>query len=342
MPTILIVDDNNEMVETLHRLFSFYQFDVITAGDGKLAIERAEKQKPDLILLDAHLPIMDGFEVCKILKQKKKTKNIPIVFLTARYIMKTDRITGLQLGADDYIVKPFNSKELVSRIKTILRKNQLMKTLKQSNKALLFSHKDNANRVKKNKKSKVTVEEVSVTDPLTGLYNKKYFLMRLKEEYHRALRYENSMALILINIDSFMRINDTLGYQLGDYILMKMANVILMNTRITDLVARIEGDKYAVILPQTGSQGGFFEAERIRVAIGQPDHINDILMELDNLKIKRKNEHKIITVSIGVATFPTEWPINSEKVLLEYAEDALNQAKAGGKNKTVIYTMEKK
>jgi diguanylate cyclase (GGDEF)-like protein len=341
MHKILVVDDNSEMVETLQRLFSFYQFDVITASNGKIALESAEKEKPDLILLDAHLPLIDGFEVCKILKEKKKTKNIPIVFLTAKYIMEKDRRIGLQLGADDYIVKPFNSKELVTRMKTILRKKELMKTLKQSNKELLFTHEKSVKQVKKLKKRKVTVEEVSVTDSLTGLFNKKYFLMRLKDEYHRALRYENSMALILINVDAFTRINDSLGYQVGDYVLMKIANVILMNTRITDIVARIEGDEYAVILPQTGSQGGFFEAERIRVALGQPDHIRDILMELDNLKIRRKKEYKIITVSVGVATFPTEWPINSEKELLEYAEKALHQAKASGKNKTIIFSIKR-
>jgi len=336
MHKVLVVDDNVEMVETLQRLFSFYQFKVITAKNGKVAIEQAEKEKPDIILLDAHLPIMDGFEACKVLKEKKKTKDIPIVFLTAKYIMERDRQTGLQLGADDYIVKPFNSKELVSRMKTILRKNQLMRTLKQSNKELLLSHQQTSKETEQHKKKNINLQEVSVTDSLTGLYNKKYFLMRLKEEYHRALRYENSMALILINVDSFSRINDSLGYQVGDYFLMKIANVILMNTRITDIVARTDGDEYAVILPQTGSQGGFFEAERIRVAIGQPDHINDILMELENLKLRRKNEHKVITVSVGVASFPAEWPINSEKELLESAEMALDQAKTGGKNKTVI------
>ena len=248
MEKVLLVDDNVDMIETLQRLFSFYQFQVITAENGKIAIKKAEKENPDIILLDAHMPVMDGFEACKILKEKKKTKDIPIVFLTAKFIMERDRQTGLQLGADDYIVKPFNSKELVSRMKTILRKNQIMKTLKNSNKELLYKHDKISKEIEKSRNKNLEIEEVTVTDSLTGLYNKRYFIMRLKEEYHRALRYENSIALILLNIDSFGRINDSLGYQVGDYILMKIANIILINTRITDLVARIDGDEYAVIL----------------------------------------------------------------------------------------------
>ena len=133
MPSILIADDNAEMLETLERIFALYEFDVYKAENGKKAIEIAEKELPDLIILDAKMPVMDGFEACKILKNNHHTRDIPVVFLTANYIQPTDRVTGLQLGADDYLLKPFNSKELVARVKSIIKRNEILRMLKDEN-----------------------------------------------------------------------------------------------------------------------------------------------------------------------------------------------------------------
>ncbi len=335
MAKILVVDDNYEMLETLERIFSFYQFEVITAENGKIAIERAEKENPDVILLDAYMPVMDGFEACQKLKADKKTREIPIVFLTAKYIETEKKIAGLELGADDYLLKPFNSKELVTRIKLILKKTEMMRALQNENANLSLTHDQIMKELEALQNEKRNLERNSFIDSLTGLYNRKYFDTRLREEFLRAKRYGNSVSLLLTDVDEFHKINESLGYQIGDYILMKMANVILTNTRTTDVVARIKEEKYAVILPETDEEGGFVEGERIRRALQESDYIEDNLIGLDNLKRRRKNEHKKMTVSVGLATYPAKGRMESETELYEAALQSLAYAKKNGKNITV-------
>jgi two-component system cell cycle response regulator len=335
MPKILIADDHKEMVDTLAHLFSFYQFEVISAENGEEAITQAENEHPDIILLDAYMPVMDGFEACKILKKKRKTKNIPIVFLTAKYLDAENRISSFELGADDYLLKPFNSKELVTRIKAILKKTEMMRSLKVKNEELTQLQNRLAKEVEELQKLNIDLEENLILDHLSGLYNKKYLLTRLKEEFHRALRYEIPISFILIDVDSFGRINDSLGYKVGDYILMKIANVILTNTRIHDIVARLEGDYFAAILPHTDAQGGFFEAERLRVSLNQAQYIDEFLSDIKNIQRRRKLDYKNLTVSLGVATWPAEQSIKNDKELFAQAKKALDKAKMSGKNKTV-------
>ncbi len=335
MQTILVVDDNEDMVETLERLFSFYQYKVLKALNGKVAVEIAQKEQPDIIILDAHMPVMDGFEACKILKNKKKTMEIPIVILTAKYLDQKSRESGLSIGAEDYLVKPFNSKELVSRIKTLLQKTQMKRALKRENVELSNLQKQVSREMDKTPSSDASQQENLAIDQLTGLYSTKYLWERLKEEYHRAMRYETPISVILIDIDSFGRINDNFGYQVGDYVIMKIANTILNNTRITDIVARLNGAYFAVILPQTDAQGGYFEAERLRVALDQTDYTDEFMTN----KPRRKNDLATVTASIGVGTYPSEQKIASEKELFGRAKKALDKAKTSGKNKT--FTFEK-
>ena len=137
MPKVLVADDNEEMLETLERIFLFYQFEVIKALNGLEAVNKVKTHCPDIILLDGMMPEMDGFEACKILKSSEKTKNIPIVFLTANYTDVQDRIKGFELGADDYLLKPFNSKELVTRVNTILKRTEMLRQIKKKMKNLL-------------------------------------------------------------------------------------------------------------------------------------------------------------------------------------------------------------
>lgn len=329
MTSILVVDDNPEMLETLERIFSFYQFEVLTAENGKVAIDRAKKDNPDIILLDAYMPVMDGFDACRILKSDPETSEIPIVFLTARYIETDKRVAGLELGADDYILKPFNSKELVTRINIILKKNGMMKALKQKNEKLVLTHDQIVAELQEVQNEKHALEEHSFIDSLTGLNNQSYFNSRLKEEFLRSKRYNHTMAVILLDVDAFSRINESLGYQIGDYILMKMANLILMNTRTTDVVARMEDEKFAIILPQTEIAGAETEAKRIRDALQQSEYVEDQLIGLKNLKRRRKNEHKNLTISMGLAIYSEESPVDSEQKLLEICRAQLKQSKAG-------------
>jgi DNA-binding response OmpR family regulator len=119
MPKALIVDDNDDMLDTLEHLFHFYEFEVVRAVNGQEGIQVAENENPDIIILDALMPVMNGFDACKFLKNSPRTKDIPVVFLSANYIEDEHRILGLELGADDYILKPFNAKELKTIVKEL-------------------------------------------------------------------------------------------------------------------------------------------------------------------------------------------------------------------------------
>jgi diguanylate cyclase (GGDEF)-like protein len=334
MAKILVVDDNPDIIDALKRLFLFYEFDVISAENGKEALDLAKSEQPDIILLDALMPVMDGFEACKQLKKHRLTKSIPVVFLTAKYITAMDRVTGLQLGADDYLLKPFNSKEMINRIKTILKKNQMIKTLKEKNQELTLSNIQISRKLHSKVKQQEP-RESTVTDSLTGLYNRTFFLERLREEFTKSLRYDTSLSLILLDIDAFNRFNDGLGYQVGDYLLMKVANIILTNTKLTHFVARFDEEMYAVILPQSDLQSGHFEAEHLRVAINQTELLDDEMLTLLKVNRRQRNEYKYLTVSAGVATYPTPCCCKTEKQFFSLAKQALEQAKSEGKNKTV-------
>lgn len=337
MNKILVVDDNEDMVETLERLFSFYQFQVFTGLNGKEAVEVAEKESPDIIILDAHMPVMDGFEACRILKGKRSTKDIPVVILTAHYVDAESRESGIQLGADDYLIKPFNSKELVNRIKTLLKKHQMMQSLKTENQELAKLQNRIGRETGDSRDIDYSLQENLAIDRLTGLYSKKYMWSRLREEFHRAMRYETPLSLILLDVDDFGRINDTLGYQVGDYVLMKMGNVILNNTRLSDIVARLDGAYFAVILPQTDAQGGYFEAERMRVSLAQADYLEDFILQNQSTLRRRRNELLPLTVSLGVGNYPSPEPLKSERDLFALAKKALDRAKTTGKNKTFTF-----
>jgi diguanylate cyclase (GGDEF)-like protein len=339
MAKVLVVDDNQDIIDALKRLFLFYEFEVVSAENGKVALEKAKTEQPDIILLDALMPVMDGFEACKRLKRSRVTKNIPVVFLTAKYTTAMNRITGLQLGADDYLLKPFNSKEMITRIKTILKKNHMIKTLKEKNQALTLSNIEISRKLQSEQKHQEPGAS-TVTDSLTGLYNHTFFLQRLKEEFNKSLRYDTSLSLVLLDVDSFQRFNEVLGYQVGDFLLMKVANTILNNTKLIHFAARIEEEMFAVILPQSDAQSGYFEAEHLRVAISQTELLDDEMLEMLKVNRRQRNEFQYLSVCAGVATYPSPCCCKTEKEFFTLAKQALEKAKAEGKNKTISMAKE--
>jgi len=332
MPKILIAEDNNEMRETLEQLFKFYKYSVITAENGKIAVQKSQKENPDVILLDAHMPVTDGFTACKKIKSNKITKDIPVVFLSAKFIEADNKIAGLELGADDYLLKPFNSKELVTRINAILQKNQVLQELRDKNEELSISNLSINKKLEQLKEANPEDPIDSMTDSLTGLYNNNYFTIRLKEEFNRSIRYNIYLTVILIEVDEFKRIIQNYGNQLGDYILMKMANIILNNTRVIDISARYENGKIRILLPQTESRGGHIEAKKLKKALESENYKNEQLADLNNIKRRRKIDLENITISMGVETFPTVKKIRSEKILLNLVDKKLTKEKTMKKN----------
>ena len=325
MSKILIAEDNLEMRETLEQLFQFYKFSVITAENGKIAVKKTQEEKPDVVLLDAHMPVMDGFIACKKIKSNKKTREIPVVFLSAKYIESDNKITGFNLGADDYLLKPFNSKELITRINAILQKNMVLKKLKEENEELSYSNLKINKKLKQINESTNEDPSVNMTDPVTGLYRNNYFLLRLKEEFNRSLRFNIYITVILIEIENYKQIVKNYGNSFGDYIIMKMANIILNNTRVVDIASRYKKGKFRILLPQTDAHGGKIEVQKLKQALESENYKNHHLADLKQVKRKRKFNLENLKVNLAQKTFPCEQKIESEDKLLKMLENELKE-----------------
>ena len=235
---LLIVDD--EKMNIIHLAQSLKSnYEILVAPNGASALEIAEKQIPDLILLDIVMPDMNGFEVLTKLKNSPTTINIPVIFITGLDNAE-DEEKGLLLGAVDYIAKPFHKSVVRARINTQLKMSD-------------YIH---------------TIEKLCMMDALTGLSNRRGFDDRINLEWGRAHREQTPLGLIMIDIDFFKKYNDTYGHPQGDVLLKAVAGV-LRNTlnRSSDFASRWGGEEFAVLLPDTDIKGTYNIAEQIRMNI---------------------------------------------------------------------------
>ncbi|HHJ52609.1 MAG TPA: response regulator [Caldithrix abyssi] len=337
MPKILVADDNEEMLETLSRIFSFYQFEVITAVNGQEAVDLAVQHRPDLIILDGMMPVMDGFEACKTLKSKNDTKEIPIIFLTAQYTDPEHRVAGLELGCDDYMLKPFNSKELVTRAKTILKRAEILKYLKSENEQLADRNARIQGELQALMEKARQTDKDSFIDQLTGLYSYSFFTKRLREEFVRAKRHQKNLSLVIAEINNLEQVEEEYGQQVAHYVLMKLANNLLNRTRTSDVLASDREGRFFVILPETDRQGAFQEAERIRIVLDNPDFSNDEILSTLQAGRRKKLEHLQLHFNLGVETYNGDREnLKDEKELLQRANLALKKSKSEGPNRTGV------
>jgi diguanylate cyclase (GGDEF)-like protein len=231
---ILIADDNVSIQNILRRLLRRHDYWIQTAEDGEETLTRAMKWLPDLILLDVMMPRLDGLEVCRRLKANPKYHYIYVIILTARNDAE-DEVAGLDTGADDYIVKPFQPETLMARIRKGLRQM--------------------SNRMD------------AAFDPLTGLYNRRSFEAFYRQEIAKCKRYGNPLSLILIDLDHFKAVNDAFGHPAGDRVLCSVAEILRQETRESDLAARWGGEEMALLLPETDDAGVMVAAEKLREKI---------------------------------------------------------------------------
>ena len=302
MAKVLIVDDSRLIAHVGKTILKASGHEVLVASDGQAGVETAKAEIPDLILLDVIMPVMDGYEVCQHLKADDRTKEIPIIMLTSK-AETADKVKGLQMGALDYVTKPFDEAELVARVNIHLRLKELYVTVQEKNRQL----QDMANR-----------------DGLTGLYNHRYFHEQLAQDFLRARRYHENLSCILLDIDFFKKFNDTHGHQTGDVVLRIIGRLIQESIRDSDLAARYGGEEFALILYHTDAQGGVEVADRLRRTV-EENQIHD------------KGAALRVTISVGIATFPDE-KIGDAKTLIECADKALYQAKANGRNRVESHT----
>ncbi len=301
---VLLVEDDPIQASATTELLERVGYEVLAAADGINAIKIVKSSRPDIILLDVILPGMDGYEVCRWLKLEETTKGIPVIMLTIKKEL-SDKISGLQIGADDFLPKPYNELELNARIYASLRTKALQDELKMKNRQL----EDLLDKV----------NYMAITDALTGIYNRRRFLDVLSSEYERAKRYATPFSLIMLDIDYFKKINDTFGHAAGDAVLKEVSDMILKSIREIDTAARYGGEEFVIVLPNTAREHARVVAERIRLAIEKHDFGG-----LD----------RRISVSIGISGMP-DAKVDSEDRLIRCADFALYRAKQLGRNRTV-------
>jgi len=298
-PLILIVDDLPQNLQVLGSILRKQNYQVAVATNGVQVINMIDNIDPDLILLDVMMPEMDGLEVCERLKCIPEKKGIPIVFLTAKTEIE-DIVKGFELGAVDYVTKPFNATELLARVKTHieLKRNrdiilELLTALEEKNKIL---------------------EELAVTDSLTRIYNHRHIIERLALEVQAAKRHGSSLSIIMFDIDHFKSINDTHGHQFGDEVLVKVTLTIRNELRDIDIVGRYGGEEFLVVLRNTDQKGAIHAGNRIR------KNIMDLKWDVDNV---------FVTISGGIATLGDE----DVTGLIKKADQLLYKAKDNGRNR---------
>ncbi len=449
---ILVVDDVPANVKLLETKLAAEYFDVLTASDGLSALEVAEDQLPDIILLDIMMPGMDGFEVCQRLKDSTKTRHIPVVMVTALSEVP-DRVRGLESGADDFLSKPVNDIALFARVRSLLRLKMMTDELRlrqetsgdlgvfesdleddddpqdarvlivennemmadrlarylgesgcvtdhaatttegqvlgrdgnydlvivnlqvggedglrfcshyRSNEQtrhvpillllddldlpqlakgldigvtdylikpvdrgeLLARVRTQIRRHRYHHRLRLNLQQsvnMAFTDPLTGVYNRRYMSAHLDRKIMEIATAEKPVSVILFDIDHFKAINDTHGHGAGDQVLKQLAARVSNNLRSFDLVARYGGEEFVVIMPDTNAEIALRVADRLR------NHVAREAFKVEGLDTPLE-----VTVSMGVTTAME--PDETADIILERADRALYQARSDGRNRAI-------
>ncbi len=444
---VLVVDDIAINVKLLEAKLSSEYFDVLSASSGSAALEIADAELPDVILLDVMMPRMDGFEVCRRLKANPRTADLPVVMVTA-LSDAANRLRGLEAGADDFLTKPVNDIALFARVRSLARLKRMMEewrlrdeicgrfggsqsVVEEGGPARVLIVEEDAFAATRMSETLALAHRVTVvgscteaqsrldgqteliiaslttpdgdplrlvsqcrgnelfrqlpvlliaaerdlprlakgldlgandylirpvdrnellartntqirrkrlqdrlndnyqrslslalTDELTGLYNRRYLLAHLDELVARAGRDGLDAAVLLIDIDHFKQVNDTYGHAAGDDVLRELAARATNTVRNVDLVARLGGEEFVVVMPETGPAIAIAVGERLRSAIAN-----------EPFTIRASDERLRITVSIGITSAIAG--SDDRDRLLKRADDALYCAKAEGRNRVV-------
>lgn len=303
---ILLVDDTPVNLEIAGKILERENYDLHIADSGQMAVELTESTDFDLILMDIMMPEMDGFESFTQIRRNKKCSTTPVIFLTAKVDIESV-VKGFELGAVDYIRKPFNGLELLARVRTHVELKRTREELERKNRCLQEAYQ--------------RLETVATTDSLTGLFNRREVIRRLDYQRVSFERYQRHFSVIMGDIDFFKRINDDYGHNFGDHILSSVAGLLQANVRRNDIVGRWGGEEFLIILPETDAAGAATVAEKLRASI-EGEKFNDA-------------EHSArVTMTFGISTYTGPQSLDT---LINKADSALYLGKDQGRNRVVCW-----
>jgi len=292
-PVVLVIDDSQDIHDILAVRLQPEQVDLHGAREAQDGLVRARALVPDLVLLDIDMPNMTGFELCQRLKADPVTAAVPIIFLTGATEVYT-KVQGFDLGAVDYVTKPFQPAELRARVRAALRTKRYHDLL--------------ATRAQ--------------IDGLTGLWNRAYFDRRLREEALAAVRYQRAVSLVMLDLDHFKRLNDDHGHPFGDRVLQAVGEVLWCELRAVDAPCRYGGEELGLILTHTDLDGAMVVGERVRSAIAGM-----------GIRHKGAPVHVTASVGVSATSLvPADQAVTAE-TLIDLADQALYRAKRAGRDR---------
>lgn len=301
--TVLLVDDSQAAREAMKAALKGAFTHFIEADDGLTAIKAFVEEKPCFIITDIEMPSLNGYRFISTIRAMEDGKNVPIVMISGTKQSLKNKLSGFNAGASDFIMKPYEPEELITRVRTLLRMHRLMEELKEKN---------------------LLLEKLAVTDELTGVNNRRFFFDSVKSQIALGLRHNFKIACLLMDIDHFKTINDTYGHMAGDEILRKIGKLLNSCKRDGELLARFGGEEFVICLFNSDSESALLAAERFRHLIRSYDFSSPLCQASQ------------ITVSIGVATYRQNKPITIDE-LIKAADKAMYQSKADGRDRVTIY-----
>jgi two-component system, cell cycle response regulator len=302
---ILIAEDDPVSRRVLQAHLTKWGYEVVVTNDGLQAWNVLQKDDPpSLAILDWMMPSMDGTEVIRKLRERRDVSYVYVLLLTAKG-QKEDIVAGLEAGADDYLIKPFDAHELRARIRTGKRILDLQNQLVAVQAAL---------------------REEATHDPLTKAWNRAGILEILQREYARAQRVQGSVGVVMADLDYFKPINDTYGHLAGDEVLRELSRRMISSVRPYDAIGRYGGEEFVIVFPDCSAESAFQRAEQLKQDITRkPVETNSAIIT--------------VTASLGVAA-SDQGRCEDFEILLRAADAALYRSKAEGRNRTTLATRE--
>jgi two-component system, cell cycle response regulator len=302
-PTILLAEDDPVTRMLMTRFLKKAGYEVDAVANGSEALDRMTRRYYPMLVTDWEMPEMDGVSLCKAVRNLQMDGYVYALLLTARD-SKEHIIAGLEAGADDYLIKPVHEPELIARLNAGRRILNLEHSLRVANQR---------NRI------------LSITDALTGTYNRRYLMEQLPRELERCRRYGYPLSVLMCDIDHFKQINDAWGHAAGDDVLQQFATRAQKFIRTnSDWIARYGGEEFLIVLPETGYEGAMSVAEKIRTVVAATPFAT-------------RSGNSIVTASFGAASTGPTGPDIALKVdaLIRAADECLYRSKQGGRDRTI-------